>query len=282
MSKPWEIMKQLNQMNFNVLIAGLAKHGPCWHSKAYKHRFHSIWMVTRGSGTFMLDGNSYTAEPGRLFVVSPGMVVERMSEPAIEFYFVRFEYALACASNDPGNSDHSPPSPFPLSGAYTILTPLSLVNTMEQLVQNMKRRGEFTLMHRRILFLELLMQILTDLRTQLVTGDTTMAIEKTINYMVNHYNENITLEQLSTMASLSISHYSRLFKKYTNYSPIHYLTHLRMDRAKELLILSDYRLKAIARSVGYEDELYFSRLFKKTEGLSPSTYAKNYETTPKH
>jgi YesN/AraC family two-component response regulator len=107
-----------------------------------------------------------------------------------------------------------------------------------------------------------------------------MAIERTIDYMVNHYNENITLERLAGIAGLSPSHYSRLFKKYAGHSPIDYLLHLRMDRAKELLVLSDYRLKAVAESIGYTDELYFSRMFKKIVGISPSEFASKYKPKP--
>lgn len=101
-----------------------------------------------------------------------------------------------------------------------------------------------------------------------------MAIEHTIDYMVNHYHKPLTLQDLAQIAGLSVSHYSRLFKRYAGYSPIDYLTHLRMDRAKELLVLSDYKLKGIAKSVGYNDEFYFSRMFKKVVGMSPSEFAK--------
>lgn len=97
--------------------------------------------------------------------------------------------------------------------------------------------------------------------------------------MIGHYQEPLTLEGLAQMAGLSVSHYSRLFKKYIGYSPIDYLTHLRVDRAKELLVLSDYRLKSIASSVGYTDEFYFSRIFKKVTGVSPREYAKNHRIT---
>ncbi|MNW18466.1 HTH-type transcriptional activator Btr [compost metagenome] len=55
-----------------------------------------------------------------------------------------------------------------------------------------------------------------------------------------------------------------------------------MDRAKELLSLSDYRLKSIASSVGYTDEFYFSRIFKKVTGQSPRDYAKKHKQTFTH
>jgi YesN/AraC family two-component response regulator len=137
-----------------------------------------------------------------------------------------------------------------------------------------------TAMRRKILLHEFFLALLQDLRAQKIAGDTTAAIEFTQEFMAQHYQEPLTLEQLAQLAGLSVSHYSRLFKKYIGYSPIDFLTHLRMDRAKELLVLSDYRLKSIAGSVGYVDEFYFSRIFKKVVGFSPRDYAKKHKAEP--
>ncbi|MCC3357130.1 AraC family transcriptional regulator [Bacillus sp. REN16] len=88
-----------------------------------------------------------------------------------------------------------------------------------------------------------------------------MAIDSTIDYMVNHYHEHMTLSDLAKMAGLSTSHYARLFKEYVGYSPIDYLTHVRIDRAKELLAISDFRIKEISQSVGYQDDFYHKMKF---------------------
>jgi len=151
-----------------------------------------------------------------------------------------------------------------------------IINLFEQLHYLWQRRGNMVAMRRKILFYELLLAIAHDFRSRHVAGNTTLAIEHTIEHMVNHYSEDLNLLDLAAMAGISPSHYSRLFKKYSGYSPIDYLAHLRMDRAKELLSLSDYRLKAISQSVGYSDEFYFSRLFKKIVGMSPTSYASKH------
>lgn len=282
MLKPWDIMRQLNQMNFSVLLTGHVKCGLGWKRGPHQHRFNTMWLIARGQGTFIIDGVSYHVEPGRLFFATPDMVTDRISDDndPLEFYFIRFSYATAYEEQEEWRFGSSKDSPFPLRGMYTIQNPPPLINLCEHIDQLMKRRGQVVTMRRRILFLDILISIVSDFRAQMVTGSTTMAIEMTIDHMVNHYNENITLEELARMAGLSVSHYSRLFKKYANYSPIDYLVHLRMDRAKELLVLSDYKLKAIAESVGYHDELYFSRMFKKVVGTSPSDYARKHKTAP--
>ncbi|WP_168119649.1 AraC family transcriptional regulator [Paenibacillus sp. HB172176] len=282
MIKPSDMMRQLNQMNFKVSLAGHKKQEPSLPSGPYTHRFNSMWMISRGKGVFTIDGHEHIAEPGKLFVISPGMIISRMAdeEQPLEYYFIRFQYATHYEENGEWLSGAGDDTPFPLIGAYTIQNPPALLNNCEQLCLLMKRRGQIIMMRQRILFLDILLQIISDLRSQIVSSDTNVVIENTIDYMVNHYNENITVEELAKLAGLSVSHYTRLFKKYVNNSPIHYLTQLRMDRAKELLTLSDYKLKALAQSIGYSDELYFSRLFKKFVGISPSQYAKLHKSAP--
>ncbi|WJH36738.1 AraC family transcriptional regulator [Paenibacillus sp. CC-CFT747] len=210
------------------------------------------------------------------------MTVERASDPEhpLEYYFLRFYYTEMYEEKEQWISRSAAESTFPLQGMYTLHNPPPLINLMEQMTVLWKRRGHLTAMRRRMILQEIWYDLIQDFRAQKIAGDTTAAIEFTQDYMSTHYREPLTLEGLAHMAGLSVSHYSRLFRKYIGYSPIDYLTHLRVDRAKEMLVLSDYRLKAIAGSVGYSDEFYFSRIFKKIEGMSPRDYAKRHRTTP--
>lgn len=285
MLKPSHILRKLNQMNFSVQLSGQVKCTPGWRKGKQEHLFHTMWIIAGGKGTFTIDGTQYSAEAGKLFVLTPGMITERVSddEDPLEFCFIRFSFALAYEDKQTwtfAEYNERNHIEFPLRGMYTIQNPPTILNLCDQMNQLMKRRGQVVTMRQRILFLELLLQIVSDFRSQVVAGNTTLAIETTIEYMVNHYNEDISLADLANLAGLSTSHYSRLFKQYASYSPIDYLTHLRMDRAKELIILSDYKLKDIAESVGYHDELYFSRMFKKVVGIAPSTYAKKHKMAP--
>lgn len=281
MLKSWEILKQLNRMVFSISIVGHKQCDPSWYKPPRQHNSHSLWLISKGRGEFIINGSNYKAVPGKLFVIVPGMIHERRSDPQdpLEFYFVRFNFVFAYEDDEKWHYQDSSGVEFPLSGMYPIHNPPEIINVFNDLYLLWQRRGQSVTMRRNITFHELLLAITDDFRSQKVTGNTTLAIEATINYIVSHYKKKLTLADLAKLAGLSISHYSRLFKKYAGHSPIDYLTHLRMDRAKELLVLSDYRLKGIAESVGYEDEFYFSRIFKKVVGMSPSEYVKKYKIT---
>lgn len=97
-------------------------------------------------------------------------------------------------------------------------------------------------------------------------------IEDSILFMKKHIGQKPGLDELAKQAGFSISHYSALFKKKTNISPLEYLIQLKIQHACRLLDHSDQHIKRISQLVGYEDSFYFSRIFKKIMKVSPREY----------
>lgn len=97
-------------------------------------------------------------------------------------------------------------------------------------------------------------------------------IETAVHYFNEHYAEIIEIEQYAKKRHVSICWFIRSFKHYVGMPPLKYLTSIRINRAKELLETTDYNIGEIAELTGYENALYFSRIFKKTTGKSPSDY----------
>lgn len=108
-------------------------------------------------------------------------------------------------------------------------------------------------------------------------------IRKVEDYMKSNYTKPIFLQELAEQFSLSSSQLSNAFKKQTGMPPSTYLTHLRIDKAKELLLIEPpVTLKEISDTVGYDDPFYFSRVFKLSVGTSPSEYRKgNHASAPR-
>lgn len=99
------------------------------------------------------------------------------------------------------------------------------------------------------------------------------SIDQSITFMNEKYAEELTRESLSAVAGMSLWHYSHQFKHWVGKSPIDYLNSIRINKAKEQLLQSGMRVKEVASQVGFEDEFYFSRKFKKAAGISPKEYA---------
>lgn len=94
-------------------------------------------------------------------------------------------------------------------------------------------------------------------------------------FIGSHYDEPLSITQLAKMANISPKYFVDLFKKTFGQSAMEYLTDVRIQHAKRYLAESEERLRDIAKKVGYKDEFYFSRKFKKEVGVSPSEFAKN-------
>ena len=91
-----------------------------------------------------------------------------------------------------------------------------------------------------------------------------------------HYNEDINIEDYARNRGMSISWFLRNFHRLKGISPMQYLLTIRVNVATTLLESTSYNVTQIAAIVGYDNPLYFSRLFKKHKGLSPTEYRKNY------
>ena len=100
-------------------------------------------------------------------------------------------------------------------------------------------------------------------------------LEHSIEYIKTHYmDENMSLNAVAQVANISANHFSALFSQNIGQTFIEYLTGIRMEHAKELLRCTGKRASEIALEVGYKDSHYFSYLFKKTQGMTPSDYRK--------
>lgn len=107
-------------------------------------------------------------------------------------------------------------------------------------------------------------------------GNTAIPNYEAINfvreYINNNYNKNFTVEQLSRMTGFSVSYFRSLFKRATGMTTVEYHNYVRIAKAKDLLLSHSCNVTETASAVGFNDIYYFSRLFKKITGKSPSDY----------
>ena len=103
--------------------------------------------------------------------------------------------------------------------------------------------------------------------------------EKRINHaleiMYRNIHSDVSVEELAKECCLSAGHFSHLFKDVVGISPHSYMIFIRMEKARDLLINTRLPIREIGETVGCPDQNYFSRLFKKHTGMSPSEFRKN-------
>lgn len=99
-------------------------------------------------------------------------------------------------------------------------------------------------------------------------------IERATHYFNENYALDISIEEYARSRHLGVCWFIRSFKKVVKLTPMQYIVSLRIASAKRLLVDTDYNISQISEAVGYDNALYFSRLFKKHAGTSPSEYRK--------
>lgn len=100
-------------------------------------------------------------------------------------------------------------------------------------------------------------------------------IEECIDLMLSNIRGQLDLVNLSKELNISKSHLIHIFKEQTGFTPIKYFIHLKIQKACNLLDISQLSIKEIADYLGYDDQLYFCRVFKNIMGSPPSIYRKN-------
>lgn len=100
-------------------------------------------------------------------------------------------------------------------------------------------------------------------------------IRQAKEYIDNHFHKDMSLDDVSRELNISPYYFSKLFKEETGENFVEYVTGRRMDRAKQLLKNPEKSIKEICVEVGYSDPNYFSRIFKKYQGISPTEYKEN-------
>ena len=110
-------------------------------------------------------------------------------------------------------------------------------------------------------------------KTPQAINDTNRYVKKAIEYIKQNYaNPNLSIYEIASHLEISEGHISRLFHKETSYTLAGYITSIRLEKAKNLLCKHNCRISEAAEQTGYTSVAYFSSLFKKRYGITPSEY----------
>lgn len=101
-------------------------------------------------------------------------------------------------------------------------------------------------------------------------------IEKTVEFIYQHFGEKLNVTVLAQIAGMSESHFIRIFKKETGYSPMEFLIRVRIDKAKKLLRSGTKNITEVSLECGFSSTSHFSNSFTKNTGITPSEYQNSY------
>ena len=100
------------------------------------------------------------------------------------------------------------------------------------------------------------------------------SVDYAVHYMRERYMDDIDLGALAEKMGFTSAYLTKLFNKFLGEAPLKYLTSIRINEAKKILLATDEPIARVGEMVGYPDQFYFSRTFRKYTGYNPSTYRK--------
>ncbi len=241
-----------------------------WEGSCYTLRqdFPSYMLLYtyEGSGFLEYEGKKYTLTPGDGFWIDCMVPQHYYSDnKKWKHSVLHFNGPLVPYLYDQYHTSNSPVFTIPLQGFYQ--------NALEEILLAYTSPAP----HREYKAADLISRLLTELLA--LPASTRSSVQERMQllryltvYIEHHYQENLSLDFLSSFSGISKYHLSREFKKLIGYSPIEYLISLRIKHAQTLLSTTTMTANEISEAVGIHDINNFYQLFKKRTGVTPIEY----------
>lgn len=127
------------------------------------------------------------------------------------------------------------------------------------------------------LLMQLVLQYYQEVKDEaVIRSPYSKGFKQVVQYMKQHLDAPLTLEVLAHEMQLSPSHFHKVFKQQFGMTPMEYLAHQRLDKAKIMLVKEDKTIMDVALACGFNSATYFSTVFRKQMGLTPRQYRQEY------
>lgn len=226
---------------------------------------HQLLYTRSGAGSLVVDGVHYPQKTGSLFYLAPGIPHEYF--PLVEdqwstcWVVFRGEYLTELLRK---------------MGLERFACHEDLINEdITKIFKQILLAAKDPIMGDErcsILVYEYLLAVRQAFMEQEQYGNRTEGsiLEKAIHYMNDHYEADITLEELAQISGVSRQHFCRIFKAKMKMRPMEYLARKRISVARGLLVSTKLSVAEVGEAVGYNSLTYFGMVFKKYEGISPT------------
>ncbi|SHI14651.1 transcriptional regulator, AraC family [Sporobacter termitidis DSM 10068] len=225
-----------------------------------------------GSSRYTLNGTPYLLEPGVVLHAGPDTPVSKevLGDVYWQYALIHYQIPKEDAAGFPLYHEH-----------FLINTGIDtkLVDLIGQLRQSCAAPDGMAALKSKVLFMSLIEEMLISAKRQLHDENAELMVQA-VEYIRQNYADPISVEKIAAHFGVNRRRFAYLFERHTGMSPIVYLTACRIRRSKELLRTCACPIVQVAECVGYTDSFYFSRLFKKQTGVSPTEFRTRVRENP--
>lgn len=279
----------------SCLSAGIFKADASWiHSTRVIDSFE-VMIGIHGSIHMEQEGERFTLKEGDMLLLLPGRQHRGFdySEKGTSFFWMHFLCGGGYELLDPRSAEESiiqkQNNPFMQSLDSHILLPawfrpsgIERVQILYRQLLHVREAGYYTKMAEDYLLTSLLIELAQQTvqgreRNLLENGDD--RLNAILEWIRVHLTSDLSLQKAAYEFNYTKEHLARFFKKRMGMTMQEYIHKNRIDRAKGMLCQSDDSIREIAHKLGFEDEKYFMKLFKRYENMSPGAYRRAYYKT---
>ena len=257
-----------NNIELSIFNCGLERCAPgqTWGPGIRDH--YLIHLVVSGKGVFEVGGRTYEVVPGDLFFARPSQLIRYTADEVQPWEYSWVGFNGACA--------HKLAAQLPFTDAAPVHHTQDLEGMRAALSSIYSSRGlqpqdEAAMVGYLYLFIDALMRETSESRPH-STSSSSQYVLNAIKYIQFNYSHDISIDYVAKSVGVSRSHLYRVFMLNVGKSPIDYLTEYRVNEACKLLRSGTLSIAEVAASVGFLDQFYFSRVFKRAKGVPPSKY----------
>ena len=242
------------------------------HAFGPARRSHFLFhYIISGRGLLMTTDErgsktDYRLSGGEGFLIFPGQVNTYVADLDDPWEYIWVEFDGIRVRDDLEGAGLTPSSPVYRSQSSELRA--HMVEEMRYLVSN-RSASALHLIGHTYLFLDYLLRSVAHPDEQPTSRLQSFYISEAIDFVKEHYQSDITVEDIAKRTGLNRSYFGKVFKAATGKSPQQYLIGYRMGKAAELLKLTALPVAEVGRAVGYPNQLHFSRAFKGAYGVSP-------------
>lgn len=271
------------EYDFNDIVVDIHYYNhrictPDWEIIPRVTPFINFTYVVSGQGEYIVNGTRHTVHGGDLICVQKGYNESASvnSEDLMDCYCVN-AYVTDLLGND---------TPLPFQVVTPIGIHMDIIALFQELTAAWLLRDPCYKLKARAIFMLILTRCYQLVFRHDYQSNMNKRIKMVLQYVIDHYAEPITAEDMAKMTRLSTLYFGTLFKKETGQTFRQYLTSIRLNQAENMLCSGMYNVSEVAVECGFSDVFYFSKVFKEHRGVAPSEILKSEknrstERTPK-